>query len=46
MILGIIVDTCSQLRHEKENIEDAMASECFICRFEEFFLLYMRIRPL
>ena len=34
MILGIIVDTFSQLRHEKENIEEAMASECFICRLQ------------
>eukprot|EP00049_Salpingoeca_infusionum_P011225 m.193039 g.193039 ORF g.193039 m.193039 type:complete len:2533 (-) comp14875_c0_seq1:808-8406(-) len=31
VVFGIIVDTFSELRDEKYQIEEAMASECFIC---------------
>ena len=33
MVLGIIVDTFSELRGEKDAIAENMRSECFICRF-------------
>jgi len=31
IVLGIILDTFGQLREEKNNIEEDMASNCFIC---------------
>jgi len=34
IVLGIILDTFGQLREEKNNIEEDMASKCFICSIE------------
>jgi inositol 1,4,5-triphosphate receptor type 1 len=36
VVFGIIVDTFSQLRDEKYQIEDAMESECFICSLKSY----------
>lgn len=36
IVFGIIVDTFSELRDEKQKIEEAMTTECFICSIKAF----------
>lgn len=36
VVFGIIVDTFSELRDEKYQIQDAMESECFICSLKNY----------
>lgn len=39
VVFGIIVDTFSELRDEKYQIEEAMENECFICGYVDFATL-------